>query len=151
MCHIVQSFFFFTIVNLNRKCFVFLALGLFTCDVRKNSNPLTLLPLCQKSLIARPKPASMGFPDVVRPSVCKNVSTLVCVLSYTANLHWNSNIFADSGPPIKWPLWGLIRGAPNLPNPPYRGWGQNIFWGYDWWTIQTPIESNICGKLLTQT
>ena len=92
---------FFTIVNLDRKCFVFLALGLFTCDVRKNSNPLTPLPLCQKSLIARPKPASMGFPDVVRPSVCKNVSTLVCVLSYTANLHWNSNIFADSGPPIK--------------------------------------------------
>ena len=39
-------------------------------------------------------------------SVCSSVRTsaLIWVLSYTANLPWNPNIFADSEPPIKWPL-----------------------------------------------
>ena len=29
--------------------------------------------------------------------------------------------FTDSGPPIKLPLGGMIRGAPDPPNPPYGG------------------------------
>ena len=39
------------------------------------------------------------------------------------------NIFKESEPPIKWPLVGLTKGAPDPPDPPYGGGGQNIFWG----------------------
>ena len=44
------------------------------------------------------------------------------------NTPWTPNIFTDSGPPIKIPLEGLIKGAPDPPDPPYGG-GQNIFGG----------------------
>ena len=45
------------------------------------------------------------------------------------NTPWTPNIFTDSGPPIKRPLEGLIKGAPDPPDPPYGGGGQNIFGG----------------------
>ena len=45
----------------------------------------------------------------------------ITLLSYSPNIPWTPNIFTDSGPPIKGLLGGLIRGAPNPPNPPYGG------------------------------
>ena len=65
------------------------------------------------------------------------------------NIPRTPNIFTDSGTPIKWLIWGLIRGAPDPPNPPYRGGPKYVLGGYDWWTILTLIESNILKKLLT--
>ena len=42
--------------------------------------------------------------------------------SYTANIPRTPNFFfTDSEPPIKLLLGGLIRGAPDPPNPPYGG------------------------------
>ena len=60
----------------------------------------------------------------VRMSVSNSFS---CVLlgQYTSD----PNIFTDSGPPLKWLLGGLIRGAPDPPNPPYGGGGKIYFWG----------------------
>ena len=42
-------------------------------------------------------------------------------MSYSANIPGTPNIFTDSGPPIKWLLGGLVRGAPDPHNPPYGG------------------------------
>ena len=39
------------------------------------------------------------------------------------------NIFTFSGPPMKWPLEGMIKGAPDPPDPPPLWGGQNIFKG----------------------
>jgi hypothetical protein len=58
------------------------------------------------------------------------------------------NIFTDSGPPIKLPLGGLIRGAPHPPDPPLWG-GQNIFWGVITNGPFWPPESNFFVKLLS--
>ena len=56
--------------------------------------------------------------------------------------------FIDSESPIKWLLGGADERCPWPPWPPLLG-GPKCFWGaYDWWTILTPIESNIFGKLL---
>ena len=41
-----------------------------------------------------------------------------------ANIPQTPNIFADSGPPIKLLVWGLIGGTPDPPNPPM---GQKYF------------------------
>ena len=62
----------------------------------------------------------------VRPYV--GTSPIRSVLSYFANIPQTPNIFTDSGPPIKLLLGGLIRGAPNPPNPPYGG-GAKIYFG----------------------
>ena len=59
----------------------------------------------------------------------------------------STKILTDSGPFIKLLIGGLIRDAPDPPNPPYGG--LKYFWGgYDWKTMLTPIKSNIIGKLL---
>ena len=63
------------------------------------------------------------------------------------NTPWTPNIFTYSGPPIKWPLGGLIKGAPHPPDPPPpMGEPKYFLGGYYWWTIQTPIELNILGS-----
>ena len=46
---------------------------------------------------------------------------------YMHNTTRSPNIFTYSGPPIKWPLVGLIKGAPHSPDPPPMGGGQNLF------------------------
>ena len=56
------------------------------------------------------------------------------------------NIFTFSGPPIKWPLEGLIKGAPDPPDPPLLGGPTYFLGGFYWWTIQTPIELNSLGS-----
>ena len=59
------------------------------------------------------------------------------------NIPRTPKIFTDSEPPIKWIIGGLIRGAPT-PLTPIMGWAKLFFLGgYDWWTVLTPIESNI--------
>ena len=61
------------------------------------------------------------------------------------------NIFTDSEPPIKLPLVGLTKGAPDPPDPPpYGGGGQNILGVL---LLMDHLDPNIIkyfGKLLTQ-
>ena len=74
-----------------------------------------------------------------RPSVCADVSTWLLSLSYTANWPWTPNIFTDSEPPIKWLVGGLIKGAPDPPNPPKIFLTDEPFW-------PAPTESNTLGS-----
>ena len=58
----------------------------------------------------------------------KCTSPFGLVVSYSANIPQTPNIFTYSRPPIKLLLGGLIRGAPDPPNPPY-GWAEIYFGG----------------------
>ena len=60
----------------------------------------------------------------------------------------STKIVTDSGPSIKRLIGGLIRDAPDPPNPPYGG-AKVFLVGYDRKTMLTPIKSSIIGKLLT--
>ena len=89
----------------------------------------TLPTTCAEPNRGRP---SWCFPDVVRPSL-RPSPHYISVLSHTINLPRTPNICTDSGPPMYWLLGGLIRGAPDPPNPPYGGGGGAkiclYFWG----------------------
>ena len=65
------------------------------------------------------------FRLLVGVSSCDVKQTTSC---HMHNTLWTPNIFTDSGPSIKGPLVGLIKGAPNTPYAPY-GSGQNFLWG----------------------
>ena len=45
-------------------------------------------------------------------------------MSYSANIPGTLNIITNSGPHIKWPLGGMIRGAPDPPN--FEGINDNV-------------------------
>ena len=65
-------------------------------------------------------PATRGFSIFVRPYVRRYVSnsfSLLLLGQYTSDLQY----FYRFRTPYKWLLGGLIRGAPDPPNPPYGG------------------------------
>ena len=80
------------------------------------SNCLCFVSHCFLLFLTNPRGAGLheAFQILsVRKYVHPYLSTLVCVLSYRANIHLNPNIFTDAGPLIKWPLGRQIRGAPD--------------------------------------
>ena len=62
-------------------------------------------------------------------SFCMFISTLSCCFIVHGHFISDSQYFSDYGPPIKLPLGGLIRGAPDPPTPPPMLGGKIFSWG----------------------
>ena len=88
----------------------------------------------------------LNFCPYVRPSVT-NLFSCVLLCQYTSDPQY----FYRFRTPYKLLVGGLIRGAPDPPNPPPMGGLKYILEGYYWLTILTTIEWNKIVKLLTSS